>query len=298
MISLCKSLFKTTLIGTAVIGTLAGGALLVAGPARTKAVLHDVRTKISHAIDQSLDDPIALRDQLRELEREYPKRIAKVRGDLVGLKRDMRQLERERAISLRVVELAEEDLKLLRPALEKTSSANGHNARLAAVAFDDRIYTLRRATEKVRSAEQTIQAHAARAEDAKHQYAFLAQQAGQFEEVLAQLESERAQFQIQLQQLERQVDSIQRNQRLIKLLEKRKRTLEECTTYDVVSLDQLTGKLEEILNRQAATLDVLTCAEEAAGYEELAREELRRVENVRQVVEMLDCGVHQEGESR
>jgi len=282
MILLCKKVCKTALIASVLVGTLAGGTLLVAGPDRAGAVVHDVKTRITRAIDANLDDPIALRNELRDLEKEYPRRIAKVRGDLVGLQGDIQQLERERAISTRVVELAEADLTRLRPAVEQAAAqiGEGRRARLAAVVVDERVYTLQSASAKVRQIENTRNAHASRASDAEHQLAFLRQQETQFSEVVAQLEAEQAQFATQLEQLNRQVDSIQRNERLIDLLDKRRRTLEECTTYDVASLDQLTGKLQQILTQQAAELDVLTAAEEAADYEDLAREELQRERDV------------------
>lgn len=290
MFSIFKSLFKTTLIGTAVIGTLAGGALLLAGPGRTRAVLHQVRTRVASVIDQNIDDPVALRNNLRELEREYPKRIATLRGDLAELNQQIRQLGRERAISLRVVELADEDLAVLRPMLEQATAsvAGSHHARLAAVSFDDKVYSVQRASTKVRQIQNTRAAHANRAADAEHSLTYLRQQLDRFEEAMAQLEAEQAEFQIQLFQLNRQVDSIQRNERLIEMLAERKRTLEECTSYDVSSLDQITGKLDQILTRQAAHLDVLSSVQQAVNYEDLAREQLMDEERVQEAVESFD----------
>lgn len=290
MTSLLKKLFKTTLVGSLLLGTLAGGALLVAGPNRTEAVIHDVRTRLTDAIDAKLDDTIALRKELRELEKEYPRRIRKVSSDLASLQADIRQLEREQAISSRVVELADADLAVLRPAVRQAAARFGDSgrARLAAVLVDDRVVSLRSADTKLREIEATREAHAARAADAVHQIAFLQQQEAQFAEVVEQLQSEQAQFSTQLEQLDRQVDSIERNRRLIHLLEKRKRTLEECANYDVASLEQLTGKLEQILTEQAAALDVLTAAEQAGSYEDLARELLDREGPAEDSVELLE----------
>lgn len=290
MFSIFKSLFKTTLIGTAVIGTLAGGALLLAGPGRTRAVLHQVKTHVARVIDQNIDDPVALRNNLRELEREYPKRIAMLSGDLAELNQQIHQLSRERAISLRVVELADQDLAILRPMLDQaTASLAGNNhARLAAVSFDDTVYSVQRASTKVRQIQNTRSAHANRAADADHSLTYLRQQLGRFEEAMGQLEAEQAEFQIQLFQLNRQVDSIQRNERLIKMLAERKRTLEECTSYDVSSLDQITGKLDQILTRQAAHLDVLSSVQQAVNYEDMAREQLMDEERVQDAVESFD----------
>ena len=289
MISLFKSMFKTTLIGTAILGTLAGGVLIAARPEQAKAVLHQVRAKVSQAIDERIDDPIALRNKLRELERAYPERIANLRGDLAELNGQILQLDRERAISERVVQLADEDLAFLRPrveeAAEATASRSRDEARLAAIAFDHQVYSLRSAVTKLRQIENTRAAHATRAADAEHSLAYLRQQAGRFGEAIGQLEAEQAEFQVQLSQLDRQVDSIQRNERLIEMLAERKRTLEQCTAYDVSSLDQITGKLEQILTRQAAQLDVLATVSTEVDYEELAREELIREARVDEILE-------------
>jgi hypothetical protein len=91
---------------------------------------------------------------------------------------------------------------------------------------------------------------------------------------LTQLENERAQFRTQMVGLGRQVDAIARNERLIALLERRNETIEECSRYEAVSLDQITGRLAEIKSRQEAELDLLARAEEQGDYEELARLQL------------------------
>ena len=109
-----------------------------------------------------------------------------------------------------------------------------------------------------------------------------------FEEAMSQLEAEQAEFQIQLFHLNRQVDSIQRNERLIEMLADRKRTLEECTSYDVSSLDQITGKLEQILVQQAAHLDVLSSVQQAVNYEDMAKEQLNDEKRVQEAVESFD----------
>lgn len=281
MFSLAKTLIKTTLIGITVIGVTAGAALLTAGPNRVGAVIDQTVESVKHVIDERIDDPVALRSRLRELEAQYPERIASLRADHAELKSQILQLERERAISRRVVELADEDLAMLRPALGEASaqaaSMSGVNDdRLTAVMVESRVWPVRRAQAKVRQVENTRNAHATRAADAEHSLVYLRQQSDRFEEAIGQLESEQAEFRVQLDQLNRQVDSIQRNERLIEMLAERKRTLEECESYDCASLDQVTGKLGLILDRQAAELDVLSSTADAFDYEDLARDELGR----------------------
>lgn len=261
-----------TLLGIA----LAGGTYMIAGPARTQAVLGKVQSDLREKIDRAIDDPTALRARLGQLEREYPERIAQVRGDLAELEEQIRQLRREEAISARVVELVDQDLARIEPEVQEAGAALARTGevRAALVRFDDQVYSLERATAKITHLRQTRAAHQGRAADAAHDLAYLEQQAARLRELADQLEAERAQFQVQLWQLERQVDSIARNQRLIALLEKRSRTLEECGRFDVVSLDQVTAKLSQLRQRQEAQLDVLANQPRKGGYEETARLEL------------------------
>ena len=282
MFSLCKKFFLTALFATLGLGVVGVGLAVVGGPERSKAVIQGVQTRVTDIIDEHIDDPIALRNQLRELERTYPKRISAVRGDLVELQCQARQLRREQAISNRVVALAEEDLTELIPRLEEAHAvarSQGGNARvgfqLVSLRLSDGDYSLDRADAKVRQIKNTRSAHVARAHDAERSLSYLGQQMGRFTEVLNQLESEQVQFQAQLFALNRQVDSIQRNERLIEMLAERKRTLDECSNYDVASLDQVTGKLEQILTQQEAELDVLSSQSEHVDYVDRARDELR-----------------------
>ena len=283
MFSLCKKFFMTALFGTLGLGVVAVGLAVVGGPERSKAVIQGVHSRVNAIIDEHIDDPIALRNQLRELERTYPKRISAVRSDLAELQSHARQMRREQAISRRVVELADEDLMALIPSLEEAHAvarSQGGRTRvgfqLVSLRFSDGDYSLDRADAKVRQIKNTRSAHAARAQDAERSLAYLDQQLGRFTEVLNKLESEQVQFQAQLFALNRQVDSIQRNERLIEILAERKRTLDECSNYDVVSLDQVTGKLDQILTRQEAELDVLSSQSEHVDYVDRARDELRQ----------------------
>lgn len=278
-----RGILKTGAVLTLVGIAVAGGTYLIAGPARAQAVLGKVQTDLRDKIDRAIDDPTALRARLQQLEKEYPERIAQVRGDLAELEEQIRQLRREEAISSRVVELVEQDLALLEPQVHEAGAALARTGevRAALVSFDDQVYSLERAAAKLTQLRQTRVAHQSRAADASHDLTYLEQQATRLREMRDQLEAERAQFQIQLWQLERQVDSIARNQRLITLIEKRNRTLEECSRFDVVSLDQVTAKLAQLRQRQEAQLDVLSSAPRPGGYEEAARLELEAQRDLR-----------------
>jgi len=272
MTCLFKGIFRTGVLATVLVGALTGGAVLIAGTDRTKAVMHSMHEKVISTIDEAIDDPAAMRSQLQKLEREYPQRISQVRGDLAELNEQIRQLQREKQISERVVALADRDLAELEPQLHAAAERSQQNGvRLAAVSFNDKVYSYDRASSKLSQIKHTRVAYANRAADAKHDLTYLAQQGQRMEELLLQLEGEHAQFQSQLMQLSRQVDSIARNERLIALLDKRNKTIEECSRYQVISLDQMTGKLAEIRSRQEAELDVLASAQRQVDYEEMAR---------------------------
>ncbi|MCB9914235.1 MAG: hypothetical protein H6828_03670 [Planctomycetes bacterium] len=271
-----KSIFKVGLGIVVLAGAAVGGALLIAGPRRTAAAVQQMHADILQHIDHNINDPVALRAQLQSLEEEYPERISAVRGDLAEVNEQIRQLERERAISERVVAMAQGDLDSLEPVVNEATArrATSANSHAVVVSWGDKVYSYDRATNQVNQMRQTVMAYQNRAADASHDLAYLQQQAQRLEELLGTLESERAQFQSQIFGLSRQVDAIARNERLIDLIEKRNRTIEECSRYDGVSLDHLTARLAEVRSRQEAELDVLSNTQHQLDYEDMARVQL------------------------
>ena len=257
-------------------------AVLVAGEDRVSALISQAHESIVDRIDQRIDDPTALRAQLRELEREYPSRIAQVRGDVAELSQQISQLEREQSISERVVVLADQDLGALRPLLDEAHESQADKAAylgsgvssVVSVRFDNRTFSLDQAARKLDQIRQTRVAYANRAADAAHDLVYLRQQAEKLLDLQGQLETERAQFQGQLWQLDRQVDAIARNDKLIDMLAKRKRTIEECSRYEVVSLDQMVARLDEVKARQQAELETLTTDGQRVMYEDIAKMQL------------------------
>jgi len=269
MFGFIKKTFKVTFFSAVLLGLAGVGAFALMGQHRSHAVVHELRDNVLDAIDSKISDPQAMRSQLREMEQEYPKRIAQVQGDLAELRHEMRQLEKESTVSTRVVALVDADIDRLETQL--AAQVQSGEMRLASVVVDERIYTPERARVRLMQMRNTRLAHANRAADARHDLTYLQKQSDRLEELLAKLEAERAEFQTQILALTRQIDAIARNDRLITLLEKRNRTIEECTRYEAVSLDQITGRLEQIKTRQEAELDMLASSERATDYEGLAR---------------------------
>ncbi|RMH03261.1 MAG: hypothetical protein D6702_06495 [Planctomycetota bacterium] len=267
---------KTLLKILVLVAALGCVAALVAGPDRIGAVVHQAHVSINQVIDENISDPVALRSQLRKLEKEYPDRLAAIRGDLAELEEQKSQLERERAVALRVVALAEADRDDLVARLERGVGAAEGLAKTAAWSPDPRLPDshARLLQARLERIQHTILAYANRAKDAERDLGYLEQQEQRLRNLLAQLEAEHAQFRAQLLQLDRQVDAVARNDRLIRLMEKREKTIRELSRYEVGSLDQLQGRLAEIRSRQEARLEVLADVQSEHSYEDQARIEV------------------------
>ena len=275
---LFKTLFRTAVIGTALAAAVVGGTAMLVGPERVGAMADQVQGQLQLHFDENIDDPVAMRRQIAEVAREYPERIRAVRGDLHTLQEEVARLEREQAVSRRVVALVDHDLEVLAPAVAAATRPAGDGApraHLAAVQFGDEVISLRRASAKVKEIERTRSAHEARAADAAHNLKYLRTQEERFVELLDQLEAEHAQFQAQLVQLNNEVESIARNERLIKMLGDRQRTLDEAGRYDAVSFDHITGSLERKRAEQEAELDQLAAGARASDYVDIAATQLR-----------------------
>ncbi len=267
-----KTVVRIGLVTVGVTGVL----ILVAGPQRTSALFNRMRGAVGTAIDKQIDDPTALRTQLRTLESQYPQRITDLRGDLAQLVEQRRQMERDAAVAERVVLLADADLAALKPLLAQAESARSQVApgQVITVRFDTETLPLDQATKRAAQIAQTRAAYAARSKDAVRDLSYLGQQQGRLETLLHQLETEREEFQSQVWQLDRQVDSIARNDRLIELMQRRQQTMDECSRYEAGNLDQIQGRMSEVRSKQEAELELLANTQHRLDYEDVARDQL------------------------
>lgn len=273
--------FLKPVIWLGLAGTLAGGtALAVMGPGRAHALVTSAQTRINETIDSRIDDPVALRQQLRELEAQYPGRIAEVQGDLAELRSQIGQLERERTVSERVVQLASADLTQMQGLLEKAQHASATSGgSIVRVRFGDNSLSMDDAYAKANQISQLQSAYSTKAADIDGNLSVLRQQETRLSQILDQLESERAEFQTQLWQLDRQVDAIARNDRMIEMLEKRQASFEKYDRYgEVASPDHVKGRIARVLAEQEARLNDLSLAGNQNDYERQAEADLARQE--------------------
>jgi len=278
MTGIIKTTLRFGLVTLAVGGVVAVGAAMIAGPQRTHMVIDQVHTSVIEAIDENIEDPRILRNQLRDLEAEYPERISDLRGDLAELRSQISQLVREEAVSRRVVELSRADLSELEPMVTSMDgsvlTSHGGARVVSTLRYQGRLMTADQARSKVNRIRQTQEAYAGRASDAAHDLVYLRQQEERMEDLLVQLESEHTAFQAQLWQLERQVDAIARNERLIEMLSDRQEVLDSYSNFEVKSLDGMTSRLSEVRSRQEAELEFLAVGQDSQDYEGMARLQL------------------------
>ncbi len=237
------------------IGGLGLGAVTVlVGPDRVAAGLSQLRVKAQNVIDRAVDDPIALRRQLASLADQYPDRIAEVRGEVAGVQHEINEMSRDSEVSLRVVALTTQDLGELKTLLTRAREKNCTvQIRFTGVRFD-----CEEAMAEARRINQVRISYNDRAIQGEQQLALLHEQKDRLAEILGKLDSEYASFQSQLWQLDRQIDAIERNERLIELIEQQQATLESYDRWGKVgNLKQLEAKLAELRTIQQAQFETL-----------------------------------------
>lgn len=265
-------LTKTVVRVVAVGGLLAGGAMIIAGPQRVLAIAGLARDSVVDGIDAAVGDPVAIRAQIRELEEQYPKRIADVRGELAEVRSQIEQLSRGRAVAEKVVDMANNDLNEMKGLLGKAEGARTEApAAIINVRFNNQALTLDQAYSRATQINNTLTAYSSQIADADRDLTFLQQQATRLEEMLATMETERAQFQAQVWQLTGQIEMIARNDKLIDLIEKRQASMDRFNKYDAVSLDNVTGRIGKIRAEQEARLQAMASHTKGDDYETKAK---------------------------
>lgn len=282
-----------TLVRAGVVAAVVGVAgLVIVGPVRARLLVDKARDNVNSVVDGMIDDPSALRAQIRELESQYAPRIASVRTDVAQLRQQIGDLKREQAVASRVVELAQADLQTLHGMLARAQDVRETHSALTSVRYEDgqgfesattpdvRInfnneqLTLDQAFAKATRVEQVIASYTARQAEIDRDLGFMGEQDKRLGELLDKLEAERSEFQAQLWQLDHQIDAISRNERLITMMEKRQRTIDRQSRYEAGSLDNVKARLAEIRTKQEAQLESLGRGSTTENYENKAKIDL------------------------
>lgn len=242
-----------------VMAALAGGAAAVvaeaARPGSVGAILHQTSGMVGSVIDANIDDPVAMRAQIKRLQAEYPEKIAEVRADLNEVRDQISQLEREREVSAKVVELTANDLSLIETGIQRAHAARSANqAAIVRISFNEARLSPNDALVRRSEIQQTQAVYQGRVAEVQTELGFLADQEAQLADLLTRLETEQTEFEAQLFQLDAQIDSIARNDRLIEMMEDRQATIDEHNRYQAHSLDQIKSRLDRVRNEQSARI--------------------------------------------
>lgn len=285
MSCMTRCMMRWGLIG----GLALGGLTLLVGPDRVAAGLAQLRTKAQSVVDTVVDDPVALRRQLEHLADEYPDRIAEVRGEIAEVEHQITELGRDIEIAGRVVAYTTEDLNVLQTRIAKardTVRQASHSD--VYVGFEGIRFTIDEAyAEALRIGEVRKNYRDRKAVD-QQQAKMLQEQKTRLHQILSKLEDDYGTYQAQLWSLDRQIDAIQRNDRLIELMEQQQETLASYDRFEKVSnLKQVQGKLAELREVQKAQLDTLAKRGFRDDYESKAKLDLEGDVD-RQIDEMFD----------
>lgn len=262
-----------------VIGALGlGASYLIAesvAPGSARAVAGQAKTVIVGFIADNVDDPVALRAQLRELESQYPDRIAQVRSDLTELQTQRRAFDRELAVAQRVISLAEQDLSQMTRLLSRAEEAQREASfGVVRVRYENESLDLDSAYAKASRIRELRDGYTARADEITRDLGYLSEQETQLADLLSQLETEHERFRQQLWQLDQQVDAIARNERMIDLMEKRQATIDRISPYSADSLDQVEQRLAQVRSEQEQRMASLSRSQKDLSYVERAKSQI------------------------
>lgn len=269
-------------------GLALGGLVLVFGREPVLAGISAIRAKAQNTVDMLVDNPTALRRQLSEMADQYPDRIAQVRGELAQVASQIDQFERDCEVSKRVIALATNDLTRLKDLITRAeteigaANADGVRAVRASqvqVRFDGNRFNLDEAYSEAHRINEVRLGYADRLAANEQHLALLNEQKSRLTEIVTKLESEYATFQTQLWQLDRQIDAIERNDRLITMTKEMQETLDGYSKFERVgNLNQLEAKLNELRMVQQAQLEQLQNRSRTTNYEDRARFEMKSMD--------------------
>ena len=256
-----------------IIGGLAvGGITLLVGPQRVMACLDQLRQEANSVVENLVDDPVALRRQLDDLAKQYPTRIADVRGEIARLEQQLEQFLRDEKIAKRVVELTTVDLDILRELVDEAESMLPVDGGHVSIRFEGVRYNLESAYSEGRRIRTVRANYEDRLASDRRQMGLLNEQRTRLGELLEKIEHEHETYRAQLWQLDREIDAIERNDHIIAMVEQQQQTLSGFDRFGSAgNLDQVRAKLAEIRTVQESTIHALTDSSTGSDYETRAR---------------------------
>ncbi len=273
MCCMTKSILRWGLVGGLVVGGLS-----LASPSfrhHVGAGVAQIQSTASAVMEDAIDDPVMLRRQLSQLVNEYPERIAEVQGEIAQLDAQLGELARDMEVAGRVVAMTGDDLQELKVLVARAEAKQNSNVRQVSIRFDGVRFDLNEAYAEAHRINNVRQNYQDRYAHDQHQTGFLKEQKARLNDILVNLEDEFDTAQTHLWNLEREIESIERNEKLIELTQDHQATLAE---YDklgkVTSLKQVQARLKQLRAEQEARLQQLNKTNLNDDYETRAAYDL------------------------
>ena len=277
MTGLTKMVFRGALIG----GLVLGGATLVLGPDRIAAGCAQVRHYATAWFDGQIEDPVLMRQQLQTLQKQYPERIKELRGSLAEVDAQISQLKRDSEVAAKVVDMAKNDLASLGSMVDRANvqlAANtGNNAVL--IKFQGKNITVDEAFNKGTNIKQTAVAYQDRLAANERDLKLLTTQRTRLAEQLEKAQHEYTNFQTQAWSIERQIAAVERNGKIVDMLQDNQDAIESGDKWKVVSLDDMQNRLAALQAENEALLETMGTIESGTAYEERAKSALTAGDN-------------------
>jgi chromosome segregation ATPase len=239
-------------------GLALGGMTLLVGPQRMHASLHHVRTQVQGVVDMCVDNPEALRRQLEELADEYPERIEEVSKELAIVDTHIDEIQSDLRKSTLVVSAMTDDLGLLKRGVEQANAKRAEGIMYVKLELDGMRLSPEQAINEASRLLGARESYQDRIEFDQRQLVFLQEQREALSEALTGLEGEFASFEAKMWQLDREIDAIERNERLIELTKRQQQTLDSYNKFEKVgNFRQIESKLAQLRTVQDAQMQVL-----------------------------------------
>lgn len=266
MFRMLHGIFKWAVIGVVVIVVM--GTLV--GRDRVKNALLSVRDHLRSNVDDLVDTRVALRAEIRTLEKEYPERIADLRCQLAEVEKDIAGCGDDHRLCEEVVTLCDGDVAVLRGRLEaRDADADG----LGEAVVEFRSERLPRSDALLRAGRiaETAESYRARLAELDRERQHLSRERLQLSTDLAETEREYRQFQAEIGTMLRELDSLKRKEELIARAERQRDAAGDSYSIRASALENIQTRIEKKKIELTERLDGYRSLRSGNEYEARAR---------------------------
>jgi chromosome segregation ATPase len=251
------------------------GLVALVGVGRVKAAYLSVREHVRSNVDELVDAREVVKDQMRQLEQDYPKRIAELDAQRREIDRALAANAKEHQLAEEVVALCRSDHKVLTAKLD-AADADADGINTTVIEFRSQRLDRGDALARADKIAETQANYVKRLSDLDDENALLSHERGQIAAEYARTSEEFRNFQMEYATMLREADSLKRKQELVKMAEKRRGERDDIFTDRSSSLQSLKDRMEKRRVELDARLKALGTWRDGNEYETRARLNLDR----------------------